>query len=132
MKKWNLALIILIGSSLFGCANTEKVQGSSLVPAASGKVVADRASGGATELKIEMEHLAKPTSVGANHYIVWVRPEGSSAYQNIGALRVDDDLDGRLEKIIPYEEFQVLVTPERDLAAVSPSGPTVFEQKMDR
>jgi len=133
MMKLNLIFGALILSLLFsGCASTEKIEGSSVIPSAEGKITADRASGGATELKVEVEHLAQPKKVGANHYVVWIQPEGSQGFQNIGALKVDDNQEGELVRTIPYEKFRVMVTPERDIAAIHPSGPVVFDQKMNR
>lgn len=133
MKKITLVFGSLVCASfLVGCANTEKIQGSSAVPAAQGKITADRAKGGATDLKIEVEHLAEPQKLGANHYVVWIQPEDSQQFQNIGTLQVDGDLEGELETTIPYEEFRVMVTPERDIAALHPSGPVIFDQEMER
>lgn len=133
MKLFKFFFLLSLGSLLFtGCANTEKVSGSRVTPGAEGKVTADKADNGGTELKIEMEHLAQPEKVGAEHYIVWIQPEGSPAFQNLGTLQVDNDLEAEFETVIPYEEFTVLVTPERDIAALSPTGPAIFEQDMER
>ena len=63
----------------------------------------------------------------ASAYVVWVEPlDRSMAPQNVGALRVNDDLEGELRTVTPLEDFNLFVTPEPHGNANEPSGPKVL------
>jgi hypothetical protein len=81
-----------------------------------------------------VKHLAEPERIDkdAKEYVVWVTPEGSDVATNVGALKVDDDLRGKLETTVPYEKFTVKITPEKNRVAVAPTGPTVIEKSISR
>lgn len=135
MKK-NIFLVTSIVATLFmaGCATNEKIVGTQAAPGAEGKITAGKVAGDNTELKVEVEHLAKPDRVlaGATNYIVWVQPEGTSTVQNVGVLNVDDDLEGEYQTTVPYKDFRVMVTPEIQGNASYPTGPIVFDQFISR
>ena len=96
-------------------------------PAAQGTVAAAPAPNGNTRLSVEVKHLALPERVapGAKVYVVWVVPHGGPP-QNVGALRVDENLTGRLDTVTAQPSFEVLVTAEDYPAATTPRGPRVL------
>lgn len=134
MKLTWILICVLVSYLVVGCASEEKMRGYALAPAAQGKITADKADGGNTDLEVEVSHLAKPERVasGASDYVVWIQPQGSQNLQNVGVLRVDDDLEGKYETTIPYEDFRVVITPEPSGNVTRPSGPIVFDQSISR
>lgn len=129
-----LATFCALAVLMTACASEEKLQGTAMAPAAQGKLTADKGSGGNTDLEVEVEHLAPPERVasGATDYVIWVQPQGSQTFQNIGVLEVNDDLEGKYQTNVPYESFRVVVTPEPNRVATRPSGPIVFDQSISR
>ena len=136
MKKFNLMFVCLLTLTIMtGCGTTKKnMEGSNIVPAAEGIVTAKSGDNDNTIVTVSVKHLAPAQKIfsGATNYIVWIQPEGSDNYQNVGALQVDKDLAGKHTTTIPYKNFIVLVTPEMSSMTQSPSGPTVFQQRVMR
>lgn len=99
------------------------------VPAARGEVRAKTGDNGNTELRLAVEHLAKPEALEADArtYVVWVQDsQNGERVQNVGALRVNDDLKGDIRAITPMKQFDIFVTPEPVANAESPSGDRVL------
>jgi len=120
---------------LTGCGSTEqKLQGSNITPAAQGTVVTKVDDNNNTNMEVTVKHLAPAQRVltGATNYVVWVQPEGSAFFQNVGALQVDKNLDGSHKTTVPYKNFKVMVTPEMSTMTQTPVGPAVFEQAVMR
>lgn len=136
MKRLNtLVAGAVLTLALAGCAsNKQNMESSNIVPGAQGTVSAKSAENDNTELTVKVKHLApaQKVSTNANNYVVWIRPEGSRNFQNVGALRVNDDLEGTQTTTIPYKRFKVLVTPEPGAMAQAPSGPAIFEKQVSR
>jgi hypothetical protein len=136
MKRLNTLLAgAVLSLALTGCAsNKQNMESSNIVPGAQGTVSAKSAENDNTELTIKVKHLApaQKVSTNASNYIVWIQPEGSRNFQNVGALRVNDNLEGSQTTTIPYKRFKVLVTPELGAMAQSPTGPTIFEKQVSR
>lgn len=128
MKKIT-ALLALTTILLGGCATKEHLE-SKLDPSAQADVTAHKVDNDNTQLNVSVKHLAPAERLAenANQYIVWVAPEGSNFVQNVGSLKVNDNLEGRHETTIPYKNFRVFVTPESSQVAVQPSGPVVFDK----
>jgi hypothetical protein len=137
---FQLSLFIIV-LSLSACSSgnkkTEKdpnamVTNTATVPAAHGKVDTDVDKNGNTNLRIAVEHLAEPDMIaqGANGYVVWVQPQGTNTYQNIGTLKVNENLEGTYNTSVPYKKFNILITPEANTQAQSPSGIAVFERNV--
>ena len=105
------------------------------VPAADGVVGISRDENGNAQLDIRVNHLAPPERIapGATSYVVWVKPMlGDMNLQNLGALRVDQNLSGDLQVITSLRHFQLMITPEASVAAQRPSGPVVLEAEVSR
>jgi hypothetical protein len=52
--------------------------------------------------------------------------------QNVGALTLDDDLEGVLETVTPHSRFLLSVTPEASGQVDQPRNPPVFTAQVDR
>lgn len=97
------------------------------VPGAKGKVDIDKDQNGNRKVKLEVQHLAKPNTLtpAQTGYVVWIQARGKDA-ENKGQLRVNGNLDGKLETTTPYEEFDIFVTGEENPSATAPAGPEVL------
>lgn len=135
----NKMKLFITGSALTlllaGCASSKQpMNTSAIVPGAEGTVSAKSAENDNTELTVKVKHLAPANKVATNatNYVVWVQPEGSRTFQNVGALKVNEDLEGIQTTTIPYKAFRVLVTPEPGNMAQAPSGPAIFDKHVTR
>jgi hypothetical protein len=112
-----------------GCSSTQTwpMAAAARVPAAEGKVQVAAEKNGNHDVKVEVQHLAPPDKVadGAAAYVVWIKPE-QGAPQNVGVLKVDENLQGNLETKTDYRTFEVMVTAERDANATAPTGTPVM------
>ncbi|MCA9622655.1 MAG: hypothetical protein KC731_26725 [Myxococcales bacterium] len=86
-----------------------------------------------TKLEIEVKNLALPSRVvsGTTTYVVWLQPDGETAMQNVGGLKVDEDLVGTLDTLTPYTAFVVLVTPEVSAQVTAPTNKAVFTSRVE-
>jgi hypothetical protein len=99
------------------------------VPGAKGKVNVDKDKNGNYRLKVEVEHLAKPTGLTPpkQAYVVWVQTR-STEPSAIGQLRVNDNLKGTLEATAPgtADQFDVFITAEDSPNTQVPGGPRLL------
>lgn len=113
-----------------GCApTTYHLQSSQQVLAAIGTVKVSSGENGNTKVHVSVQHLAPPQKVAptATTYVVWARPNVTGATpQNIGALNVDDDLEGELHTVTPLQSFALVITPEPSSQAMAPTNPPVL------
>ena len=106
---------------------------ASIVPAATGSVDLGKDRNGNTELKLNVDHLAKPASLTPpqNNYVVWVQ-EKDAAAENVGELKVNGKLKGAFQTVTPRRKFDVFVTAESDVTIKAPSGPEVLRGTVSR
>lgn len=97
------------------------------VPAAHGTISVKTGHNGNTEVNITTKSLAQPSALTppAETYVVWFQPPNQSP-KNMGALRVDNNLNGKLETVAPYRQFKVFITAEKQQSVGSPHGPEVL------
>ena len=97
------------------------------VPAARGDVEIGKDRNKNTEIKMKVEHLAKPESLTPprSSYVVWLQEKGSEA-ENQGQLRLDKKLQGNFRGVTPRKNFDVFITAEQDPAVKAPAGPEVM------
>ena len=110
---WGLLAFAACGSTAPKPYSFER---SSITPAAVGEVAATAGPNGNTQLAITVRHLAPPANVtpGATVYVVWATELGAEpAPRNLGALRVDNNLNGRLETLTPLRSFDITITANR-------------------
>ena len=103
------------------------------VPASQGTVKATAGDNGNTNIAIRVKHLAPPSKVAADAtvYVVWIQPR-NAAKQSVGALRVNDNLEGSLDTVTPHRRFLVMVTPEPSGQVAQPTHEPVFTSDVDR
>lgn len=124
------AALLSVGCASLGIGNKSedsqvaKMKNSERIPSAQGEVAASEEANGNTKVNVNVKHLAHPDAVAAkaSTYVVWAQESSDSRAQNLGALRVDKDLSGKLEAITPLKEFQIFITPEASAMVSKPSG----------
>jgi hypothetical protein len=116
-----------------GCTKPQPMHSSAEVPASQGTVRATGGDHGNTSLAIRVKHLAPPWKVTADAtvYVVWVQPP-DAAQQNVGALTLDANLEGRLDTVTPHRRFLLTVTPESSGQATKPTHEPVFTANVER
>jgi hypothetical protein len=112
------------GPSTFG------LRGGPEIPASEGTVTASPGDNNQnTKIVVVVKHLAVPDRVvpGATSYVVWVqRSADERNAQNVGALQVNDKLDGRLETVTSLKQFLLFITAEQSPSAMAPTGKTLM------
>jgi hypothetical protein len=117
-----------LACGIFGSDDTPTtMRASDKVPAAQGTVRISDADNGNTGLSIRVQHLAPPSKIApdATTYVVWIQPRNGTI-QSVGAMSLDDDLEGSLDAVTPHKRFVVTVTPEPSAQVSGPSHEPVF------
>jgi len=127
-----LVVAVLLGMQL-GCSSTQEMRSGYGVPASEGTVDATDGDNGNTNLEVRVKHLAQPWLLAsdATVYVVWVQPPDASR-QNVGALTLNDNLEGVLKTVTPHHQFMLSVTPEASGQVDQPRHQPVFTAKVDR
>jgi hypothetical protein len=132
MKLSALSLLAAAALSL-GCAGPQPVPllNGQATPAAEGTVQAVPGPNGNTHIDVLVRHLAPPEKVAPSGkvYVVWVQAPGGPP-QNIGALRLDENLTGRLSSVTPLQAFTLFVSPEQSPVETMPQGPRVLSAQV--
>lgn len=119
--------ILSVGVLLFlSCATTQQLTAAPSNPAGVGTVRTDEDNGN-TKVRLHVKHLAPAPRLasGATTYVVWVQPPNAQM-QSVGVLRLNEDLEGRLETTTPHKQFRIAVTPEPSAQVEKPSHDPVF------
>jgi hypothetical protein len=98
---------------------------SSEIPGAEGVVKLRQTSNGNTEIKLAVKHLAPPARIEPTSavFVVWVRGlEAGGLPQNLGALRVNKNLSGKLKAVTPLREFDLFITCEGTQTVTAPTS----------
>lgn len=116
-----------------GCKKPQTMTSAIGVPASQGTVKATTGENGNTKLVVHVKHLAQPSKIAADAtvYVVWIQPR-NAAIQNIGALALNADLEGKLETVTPHRRFILTVTPEPGGQEAQPTHEPVFTSEVDR
>jgi hypothetical protein len=122
-----------LASACAGPSPEVRMVSSPDIPAAQGTVRATPGENGNTTLRVFVRHLAPPQKVrpDATTYVVWVQPAGG-APQNMGALKVDDDLRGTLTTVTPLTSFEVFITVETSPKVQEPSAGNLLSASVVR
>ena len=133
----SLTAAVLIGITLSACSTFRDVtnestdyvmKGTQTLPAARGNASVMTTDDGNTQVDVKVEHLAQPAQItpDATVFILWVQNrllgEGNAQPQNLGALRVGDDLTGKITAMTPLRDFDLYITAEPSAQVVAPSG----------
>jgi len=117
---------VLTSVVVCSCSTPSKpLSASNRIPAGQGSVRVRTDSNQNTTLEIAVNHLAPPdrVSLDSKTYVVWIEPIGEeSRPQNLGALSIDPNLNGRLETVTPFRSFDLFVTAEPSAITLRPSG----------
>ncbi|MCX6567785.1 MAG: hypothetical protein NT147_01870 [Candidatus Aminicenantes bacterium] len=140
MKKifWPISLCILSFSAVLavtlttsGCSalgiggkGVSRLEATSMLPAVEGRAKFATTVNDNTRIELTVKHLAHPEKLSppASHYVVWTRATKESAAQNIGALVVDKDLNGKLITETSLHSFDLFITAEDSSQVQQPSG----------
>ena len=119
------AAFLFGGCAMMGAAKEKpNMTVSQELPAAEGTADFARTKNENTSIEVKVKHLASPEKLDppAVTYVVWVRQDGEERPQNVGALKVDDNLTGTLATVTPLRRFELFITAEDDGQAREPSG----------
>jgi hypothetical protein len=120
-----LAAALAVAMAVTANATTMQLVTSSDIPAAEGTATFHLIKNQNTEIKLHVKHLAPPERVapGSSVFVVWVRGlEAGSQPQNMGALRVDKGLSGKLRAITALPAFDLFITCEPAPTVTAPTG----------
>jgi len=135
-ENMQISTLVSLASALtffLGCSSTttRSLQGTNLTPAAEGKVSISKADNNNVGIDVMVKHLAPPQRVSssATTYVVWLQPTAGDTrdLQNMGALKVDEDLNGRLRTVAPHRNFQLFITAEPSAMVTFPAGEKILE-----
>ena len=135
MRHRTIALFLLFSFLLATAAwgREDRLTNTGAAPAAEGKVITDNDRNGNTGVEIEVKHMATPQSLTPpkQTYLVWVQPRGKDP-ELLGALRVNDNLEGSLRATTTYKDFEVLITAEDNVKPDTPSSMVILKGSVER
>lgn len=132
MRMNALALIagtIMTVSLLCGCSSTVALTPASSVPFAVGEIDPSFEDNGNGSMRVRIEHVGDPAKLAseATTYVIWIKPDADDAkWQNVGALKVDDDYSGEHTFQTTFPEFAVQLTAEPAADVLEPGDPVVL------
>lgn len=122
-----LALSLMLGGCLppaRGGGVSMRLVASSTMPSVEGAVEFSTTDDGNTSIRLRAKHLARPERLTppAQTYVVWIQPAKADPPQSVGALTVDDQLNGGLEAVTAFKSFELFVTAEPSPTVRAPTG----------
>jgi hypothetical protein len=128
MMKTALLLSVLMAIWPFSSGQTFVLAPSSSVPAASGTVKVSQGDNGNTKLEVKVKHLALPSRLTppAAAYLVWIQPRGQAAHK-LGAIQLDDSLNGDLTAVTTVQTGDLLITAEQSVNVEAPTSAPVLQ-----
>ncbi len=137
------ALLLPLGDAAcshmpFSSSGGTPMMASPRMPAAQGTVSVKDADNGNVKLGVEVKHMAAPDKVatGANSYVVWLKPlatgNDNEAPQNLGALAVNKDEEGKFDTTTSYRQFDIFVTAEPQPGSLAPTGEQLLSTTIRR
>jgi len=94
------------------------------IPAAKGEVKFGKTDDGNISIHLSVKYLADPQKLQppAAIYVVWVSKDKDSPAQNVGALNIEKDREGKIKTVTPFHAFQLYVTAEANGEVQVPAG----------
>jgi hypothetical protein len=133
--KRHIALVVIFSFLLTISAwgREDKLTNTGAAPAAMGKVVTDTDRNGNTGVDVQVKHMAAPGSLtpAKANYIVWIQARGKDP-EVLGALRVNDNLEGSLKSSTTYKDFDIFITAEDSMKPETPSSLVVLKGTVER
>jgi hypothetical protein len=119
----------LLGEKPAGTSGNVPMRTNPNIPAAQGSLKYSVTNNNDTRIDLSVEHLADPSRISAEArtFVVWVKPTMKNGHpQNVGEIRVNQNLAGSLETVTPYHDFDVFVTAEPTGTVDRPSGDRIL------
>jgi hypothetical protein len=137
---WSTAVLAVIlamqGCTMLGIGGGGSIRLSSspTLPAVEGRAKYTVTQNDNTRITLTVKHLPRPEKLTppANIYVVWTRPGKYEPAQNIGALIVDKNLDGKLETETPLHSFELFITAEDSGQVKQPWGQPLLWMNYNR
>ncbi|HET8936713.1 MAG TPA: hypothetical protein VFN67_24890 [Polyangiales bacterium] len=130
------ALLSLVLITLAACGGALKydMRGTQLSPGSDAKVEAKIDSArNLTQFELRATNLTPPDRVLENgtSYVVWTRRNSEVPWMRLGALELTDEgRAGTANMTVSEVAFDLLVSAELNAEIASPSGKTLFEQRI--
>jgi hypothetical protein len=135
MRQRTVTLFLLFSFLLATAAwgREDKLANTGAAPAAEGKVITDTDRNGNTGIEVHVKHMATPQSLtpAKQTYLVWVQPRGKDP-ELLGALRVNEDLEGSLKAATTYKDFEIFITAEDNMKPDTPSSTVILKGSVAR
>ncbi len=134
-RRYQQFVLPILLSLASACAAPAVLVGSKSVPGARGDVKISKTDNGNSEVVVKVAHLAPPGKVleGATSYVVWVQNiDHATPPQNVGEIKVSDNLEGTLKTLTSLATFDLTVTPETSPQVVTPANPPVLSTRVER
>ena len=127
-KAWTVALAL--GLALAGCggATTYTLRPVERTSGAVGTLKTEKSDNQNVKLDLQVRHMPEPSAIDPAYktYVVWLRPAGSQDWKNMGALRINEGREGRLQAVTPHPSFDVQVTAEPESTVSLPSNAVIL------
>jgi hypothetical protein len=134
MKKLLFTALLAFVFSAFGWAEDLHMKNvSTTQPAADAQLTHQKDDNGNVKVNIHFYHLARPDSLtpAKDAYVVWIEPNGQPP-QNMGTIKVNDNLESEFQTRTPFKVFKVYVTAEQGPKVTAPSSDHILEANIDR
>ena len=136
MKLCDILKVAAVAGMLVACGGPLEYQSisSPIAPGADATITADvQKDQHQTDLRLEIENLppADRVEAGSEHYVAWYRHDKDETWKRIAGLAYEEDArQATLQTAVPETSFDLWVTTEKDVDAVSPSPNVVFQQRV--
>lgn len=139
----NRAVIVILAgvlslscSSMMGNKDSRELQltGSPSLSSAQGTAKVSTTDDGNTQIDLDVKHLSPPEKVnpGATAFVVWVKDVNSETNpHNLGALKVDENLNGSMKAVTSLRSFDLYVTAEPNATTDQPSGEQLLRTNVE-
>jgi hypothetical protein len=120
------------GCGMFGSSDAKHPMTASIEnTSGQGTLEAKRGDNGNTDIEVLVKHLSSPSKIAsdASVYVVWLQPLNAEI-QNLGALKVDENLAGTFNTTTPHRSFKLSITPEPSARMSEPSHDAVFTSEV--
>jgi len=119
-------ILAISGCSMLGIGQgeTTRLSSSPTLPAVEGDVRFTATKNDNTRIELTVKHLPHPEKLTppANNYVVWTRATEYAPVQNMGALIVDKNLNGKLVTETALHSFELFITAEDSGQIQEPLG----------
>lgn len=134
--RFMIAMLIVVGLAVLSCNGARQIRldSNSDIPAAEGTIKVSTTENANTMIELVVEHLALPQRVNpaATVYVVWIRGNEAGAQpQNLGALKVDDNLKGSISVVTPLRWFELYITAEPSQMSTMPTSKKLLYKSVE-